>query len=219
MKQSKLKIAIPIFFLISILFFGYHYIYFGSFTRSCIYTESALPVPGQLAKGEIIVAKDAYQAVGLDKEYSCLKNIGNINKQIIDRGTINNPTVGSRYFTKNGQTVEPLKKGMSFRLVDVIAVTKHGINTIDSGPGPIYYLILQSQDNILHKISTTELGISKEELFLSFADPSQLTNPSVIKLLSWESFAESDKEGKNSLTYTGKLTELPESYLENINSQ
>ena len=195
------------------LYLGARYVYYGSLTRNCIYTEEKLPVPEQLTKGTVVVAKDAYLAVGHDKNYAGLKYFGNLDRQIVGPATINNLTIGKRYFTNKGLTVESLKKGALFHVTDIVAVTKHGITTIDSGSGPIYYLILKDQNKISYYIATVSLGFNKEDLFLSFADSSQSVNPPFVKLLSTESF-DDDYDGENFLTYSGKLTELSGTYLE-----
>jgi len=216
----KPKIIIILLLVVGALYFSGRYIYFGSFTRNCIYTENRLPVPEQLSKGEIVVAKDAYIAVGIDKEYACLKNFGIVDKEIVGPESINNLTVGRRYFTDRGLAVESLKKGVAFRVVDVVAVTKHGISTTDSGPGPIYYLILKDKNNISYQIATVSLGLNEEDLFLSFEDSPQSTSHSLVKFLSPDSFNETrDYEGENSIKYTGKLTELTSTYLANTEPQ
>jgi len=97
--------------------------------------------------------------------------------------------------------VSIIKKGMLFNIVNVIEVTKHGISTIDSGSGPIYYLVLKDQNNVLYKIGTVMLGINEEDLFLSFRDSFQLINPQSVKFLSPSSF-----DTKNSFEYNGNLT-------------
>src|SRR3989338_5475972 len=205
----KSKIIIILLIVVGALYLGGRYVYYGSLTRNCIYTENKLPIPEQLTKGEIVVAKDAYLAVGNDKEYACLKNFGSIDREIVGAESINNLTVGRRYFTNRGLAVESLKKRASFRVVDVVAVTKHGLTTIDSGPGPIYYLILKDKNNISYQIATVSLGLNEEDLFLSFEDSPQSTSHSLVKFLSPDSFNETrDYEGENSIKYTGKLTEL-----------
>lgn len=138
----KSKIIIILLLVIFALYLGGHYVFYGSLTRNCIYTEKKLPVPEQLTKGMVVVAKDAYLAVGHDKNYACLKYFGSIDRKIVGPATIYNLTIGKHYFTNKGLTVESLKKGALFQVTDVVAVTKHGITTIDSGSGPIYYIIL-----------------------------------------------------------------------------
>lgn len=202
------------------LYFGGHYVFFGSLTRNCIYTENKVSVPEQLAKGEIVIARDAYLAIGHDKNYACLKNFGNIDREIVGAESINNLSIGRHYFTDRELTVESLKKGASFRVVDIIAVTKHGLSTIDSGPGPIYYLILKDRNDILYQIATVSLGLNKEDLFLSFIDFSQPTNTPSVKLLNSFSFDQpGDYEGLDTFVYTGKLTELTNTYLESTEPQ
>jgi hypothetical protein len=116
--------------------------------------------------------------------------------------------------------VESLKKGLSFYVIDVVEITKHGFWTIDSGSGPSYYLILKDQNNILYKISTMALGSHEEDVFLSFVGSSLPVNPSAIKFLSIASFDQTmDHEGKISLKYTGELTESPGTSLQSTEPQ
>lgn len=216
----KSKIIIILLIVIGALYLGGRYVYYGSLTRSCIYTENKILVPAQLAKSEIVVAKDAYLAVGVDKEDACLKYFGSIDREIVSPESINNLTVGRRYFTNRGLAVESLKKGASFHVVDVVAVTKHGISTIDSGGGPIYYLVLKDKNNISYKIATVSLGINKGDEFLSIVDSSS-TNTASIKLLSADSFDTRYYEGGSDFpfTYTEELTELTDTYLKNTEPQ
>lgn len=213
----KQKIIIILLVLAGILYLGGHYVFYGSITRNCIYTENELPIPEELAKGKIVIARgDVYVAIGLDKEHSCLGNFGNIGREIVGPDIINNITIGRKYFTNKGLTVESLKKGTSLSLVGIIAVTPHGISTIGGG-GPIYYLILRDQNNLLYKVATVSLGLNKGDQFLSFEDFSQTNNTSSIKLLSPDSFERTvNHEGEKSLKYTGKLVDLTTSYLESV---
>lgn len=197
-------------------YLGGHYIYYGSFTRNCIFTEKILPAPEELAKGEIVVAKNAYLAVGHGKvwDYACLKTFGSIDREIVGPEDINNITIGRRYFTNRGLSVESLKKDSSFIVTNVIEVTTHGITTIE-GSVPLYYLILKDDNDILYQISTASLGANKEDLFLSFVDFSKPTSTSSVKLLNYNSFDHpGDREGVDTFGYTGKLTELTNTYLE-----
>ena len=217
MKSTKL---IVLLLTVSVLYLGGRYLYYGSITRSCIYTEITFPIPDQLAKGEIVVAKDAYLAVGREKEYACLQVFGSIDREIVGPESINNPTIGRKYFTDRGLTVESLKTGNAFRITGVIAVTKYGISTIDSGPGPVYYLILKDRNNISYQIATVSLGLNKSGLFLSFVDFSRPANSSSMELLSPGSFDETrNYQGETYLKFTGKLTELTSVYLKSAEPQ
>ncbi len=190
--------------LLGALFLGSRYIYYGSLTRNCIYTEKKLPIPEELSKGEIIVAKDVYVAVGTDREYSCLKSMGSITREIVGPEVINNTTIGKRYFTDNGLRVDDLKTGTAFHVVDVIAVTKHGLTTMDSGAGPLYHLILKDKDNVSYQIATVMLGINRTGRFLSLVKAPLPASPSPVTVLSPDSFKTThDFEGENSLEYIG----------------
>ncbi len=201
----------------SALYFVGHYIGYGSLTRNCVYTEQVLTVPEHLSEGEIVVVKDAYLATGHDKEYSCLKEFRNIDKEIVGPESINNITIGRKYFTSKGLEVTSLKKGEVFRAVSVIAVTKHGISTIDSGSGPIYYLVMKDQNNTFYQIATVSMGLNDSDLFLSFVDGAHISEAlatSSVKLISWESFdTVPDYLGQNALKFTGILKELPVAYV------
>jgi hypothetical protein len=198
----KLKTLAIILSVALILYFGMRYAYYGSITEDCNYTEKRLPAPKQLAEGKIVVAKDAYIAIGQDPEYTCLDNLGKIDRKIVGPEAISNTTIGKDYFINRGLSIEPLKKGSSFNLIDVIAVTKHGITTVDSGPGPIYYLILKDSINALYNIATVSLGLNEEDLFLAFVDSSQTADSSSVKLLSPFDFIQPDnKEETDTFIY------------------
>jgi hypothetical protein len=194
------------------LYLGGRYIYYGSLTRNCTYTENRLPVPEELAKGEIVVAKDAYLAVGIERAHACLKTFGSIARKIVGPEYIDYATVGRHYFTDRGLTVESLKKGAAFRIVDVVVLTEHGISAFE-GSIPIYYLVLKDKNNVSYQVSTSSLGLYKESVFLSFVDSSSSTNTASIELMSNDSF-DTTYSGENSLKYTGKLIELTGAYLE-----
>lgn len=49
--------------------------------------------------------------------------------------------------------------------IKLIAVTKHGITTIETGAGPIFHLIIKAQDGRIHEIATVTLGANKAEEF------------------------------------------------------
>ncbi len=208
--KSKILFILISLFIVTVLYLGGHYFFYGALVGNCNYTEDKIPVPEQLAKGEIIVARDAHLAVGHNTDYGCLKIFGRIDKQIIGPEEFNDLAIIQHDFIDRGITIETLKKGTSFHVVDIIAATKHGISTIDSGPGPIYFLILKDQNNVFYQVSTVSLGLDSENFFLSLVDESKVVNTISARLLGADSFTE---EG-NSIIYTGKLTELPNDELQ-----
>jgi len=213
-KFSSLTIFTFILVLLA-LFAGGRYLWYGSVTRTCVYTEEILPVPQQLVELDVVVVKRAYFAVGYNEDFSCMNKLGNIDREIVSAGSINNITVGRRYFEEKGLKVESLHKGTRFKVVDVIAVTKHGITTVDSGPGPLYYLIVKDQNEALYQVATVSLGMGKKDLFLAVEDPSDLSDSSVISFLNWNSFDEKPtSDGKKSFRYTKTLIEIPKAYIE-----
>ncbi len=186
---------------------------------ACVYSERNLPAPTDLANREFVVANGAYVAVGRGGDYSCLEKLGSIERQIVGPDAIENYSIGRKYFTSQGLKVETLKKGMTFRLTGVIAASKHGISTIDSGSGPIYFLILKDRNDTLYRIPTVGLGINRSDLFMSLVDSSQPYDASSIKMLDSSSFNKtSQREGKNAITYSGELVEVTRDFLDKSES-
>ena len=141
------------------------FIYFGSFIRSCIYTGETIPVRSELASGTLSFVGPAAIYAEAYKPYNCVPEFNSIDHRI---GMISN----EKYFN-DGRFVDPLKithvnesSKIEFRVVGLIAITKHGISTIDSGSGPINYLILKDQNDVLYHVAHASLGINKGEEFL-----------------------------------------------------
>src|SRR6516164_5842703 len=178
------KKLIILLFVLLVVYLGGHYVYYGSLTRNCIYTEKELPVPEQLAKGAIVVAKDAYVAIGQDGEYSCLPRMGSIDREVVEPAEINKGL--KSYYTNRGLRVEPLKKGTSFQAIGVMAVHKYGLTTLDSGGGPIYWVILKDENNLIYQVAS--FGLNKDEPFLAFYESSAPLTTQAVKLLSEDSF-------------------------------
>lgn len=206
-------------FVLFVLFVGGRYLWYGSITRNCVYTEEILTVPQQLIPLDIVVVKQAYFAVGHNQDFSCLDKLGSIDRQIVSADSINNITVGRRYFEEKGLKIESLNQGTRFKVVDVVAVTKHGITTVDSGPGPLYYLILKDINEALYQVATVSMGMSKEDLFLALEDHKDLSDSSAVSFLNWSSFDETQHSGgRKSFKYTGELTEIPKAHIERSKS-
>lgn len=214
-KSPSFLTIFTLFFVLVALFAVGRYALYGSVTRNCVYTEETLPVPEPLIELEVVVVNRAYLAVGSNKDFTCLKKLGSIDREVVSAEIINNVTIGRRYFTVKGMQVESLNKGARFKVVDVVAVTKHGITTIDSGPGPIYFLILKDKNETLYRVATASLGQSKEDLFLALEDPALSPVSPVSSFLNWGSFDETSlPDGTKSFRYTGKLIELSKAYLQ-----
>lgn len=208
MKNKKFWIWLIVF--AGLVYLGGRLIYYGSITRSCIYTEKKVSVPQELLRGRIIVAKDAYLATGEVKENSCLSFLGSIDREIVNPETINDDQLGKSFYANRGQRIEKLEKGTIFQLVDVVASNQHGITTIDSSGGPYYYLILKDERNKLYQMDVIYLGGINDwrDTFLAFkSDDSDSAN---MQLLSVDSFAESEFSQEESIAYTGKLIDLKE---------
>ncbi len=202
---------ITIILLLAIIYFCGRYVVYGSLIRSCIYTETILPVPSQLIGKELVVVQKAAVLMGRDEDYSCLMYLGDrLNRKILGPNYLYD-TYLRKYYTDKGFFFETLEKDLMLQVVGMAAVTKHGISTIDSGPGPLYYLILRDKSNRLYKVATVYLGLREEEMFLFVIDPSNLTNNSSGQLLGWKNLDGAKKYlMANQPRYKGQYVEAKE---------
>lgn len=144
----------------------FYFAIYGLRFPPCVYTNEITTTPPELVGTTVVLEKDQYIGRGLEKG-QCGPLLRGIDNHIIDSEPINNLTIGRKYFESRGLTVGILSKGKRFRLERIVAQTKHGLSTIDSGPGPIYYLILSDDEGVLYEIATTFLGYDSAESFLA----------------------------------------------------
>ncbi|MEJ0062327.1 MAG: hypothetical protein WDO70_03780 [Alphaproteobacteria bacterium] len=156
------------------------------------YTEEILPVPEALASGMLMTTRKAYQAIGAPGkgEYGSLSILGQISHELVGPEDIGNPSIGKQYFTRQDMKVIDVPRGTTFKVLEVMAVTKHGIKTIDSGQGPICFLVLADSQGEKYYTSTNAFGINREDRFVKYISAS----PSIkTAMLSSDSFGECRK--------------------------
>lgn len=159
MQLNKSKIIVLIFAAATTVI-GLRTCYYGSTFRSCIYTEQELPMAEKLKKSKIFFTKSAVIiSNGSQEDFSCLLLMGSIPNKIIERRYA--------YIYKEGQQriVNP-SDDLEMEIIKIVAVTKHGITTIDSGSGPLTYLILRDKSGVSYKVPTVGLGINDGDEFL-----------------------------------------------------
>lgn len=201
--MKKLPVILLLLFLALIVFIKF--VYYGSLTRNCIYTEKSFPIPAGLEGKKLLLTKDVYVATGKDKSYACLDEFNRVNRVIIDPASTNNITIGNKYYTERGLQVESVKKGKEFEVVGVVSTAKHGILTIDSGGGQEHFLILKDSKGILYKIFWVSLGINKGDEFIALKDSFD-TLGKTYEMLSSDSFTRGNNPAEDNLIYTGKFT-------------
>lgn len=150
--------------------------YYGSPFRSCIYTEKEIPLSTKIKKSKILFARPAViVSNGDDESFTCLSEMGLVSNQIVEQRYA--------YIYKKGQqrTITPADN-IILEPIRLISVTKHGITTIDSGSGPILYLILKDPSGAFYQIATVGLGMNKGDEFLKAVLGSEevLLNPDTI---------------------------------------
>jgi hypothetical protein len=152
-----------------------------SVTHLCSYSEVILPIPVELAGAELTVEKDAYQGNGKTDDYSCLNYLGNIKHQVFNSGLSESDR---KYYDVYGVHIVPMEKGKKFQLVNVVAVVKYGIGTIDSGKGPFYRLVLKDSSGELFYTSFAELGYDWGDHLMSLKLPN--TEPFLLSMSNFE---------------------------------
>ncbi len=181
-KLPKPFIGVALLFVF--LYGTYHVAFYGFKLDRCVYTDEELAIPEELKNATILLEKNMYIAKGHDPD-DCSPLLKDIKNQIVHTETIDNITVGARYFTERGLAVESFMKGKTFTLNKFVAVTKHGLSTIDSGPGPLYYLILTDERGVVYQIHTSDLGYDEREAYFSYSN-----NGARQGLLSWKWFVD-----------------------------
>ena len=144
---------------------GLRFIYFGSIVRNCVYTEQMILMKPSLATARVIFVGPAAIVSEVYEPYKCLSGFASVENQIMpakyelrhDDGTV---------IDLKKITYVDAKSRVELRPVNLVAITKHGITTIDSGGGPILHLILKDAHGVLYQIPTVYLGINKGEEFL-----------------------------------------------------
>lgn len=175
--KNKMKKTIIIITVLSglALFIGWHLVWFGSLTRNCIYTEEKIPVPILLSDGKLITTQKSFEVIGLESpDMSCSLIYSSIARELISTEN------SELYEGLKSVTVKEISAGKVFRVVDAFTQTKHGISTIDSGPGPIELLILEDEQGVQYFIPPGGFGVNPEGRFLKFisADKGQLLDSS-----------------------------------------
>ncbi|WP_413584295.1 hypothetical protein [Bdellovibrio sp. HCB274] len=152
---------------------GLRFCYYGSLSRSCIYTENEVPLSAEILSSKVRFIKPAAILRAPEPGYSCLEQMAKIPNQIVQ-------TESARYYPNIKSDLVGADSALELTPIKLIDVTKHGITTMDSGPGPIRHLILQDQSGSLYQAATVSLGINSGDEYL------QATGPSGVFILSPE---------------------------------
>lgn len=158
-KHKKYLILITIIGLI----FTTRYIVYGSFFKTCTYTENEIHMNEEMLNSKIYFTRSAAVIENIEHEYSCLDKMSFIHKKIIQ-----NKNVADYKYQITDKNIKYLNENslIEFTPVKLLAISKHGITSIDSGTGPINYLILKDQNGEFYEVATVSLGLNKGEEFL-----------------------------------------------------
>ncbi|WP_413557351.1 hypothetical protein [Bdellovibrio sp. HCB209] len=130
------------------------YSYYGSLTRTCIYTEEEREVSARFKTAKLHLFKQAALITGPSADYACLPEMKQYENHIVEVQYSNNERGTKSLLDPNAK--------LEFEIVKYISVTKHGVTTMDSGPGPVDFLILKDQTGKLYRVATVSLGINRD---------------------------------------------------------
>ncbi|QDK45838.1 hypothetical protein DOM22_12095 [Bdellovibrio sp. ZAP7] len=153
MNKNLQKIVLAVVGIV-IVAIAARYSYYGSLVRSCIYTEEEKTVAPRFKDAKIHLFRQAAVISGPTEEYACLPLMNQFTNRIQE--------VQYAHHDKGDKTLIDEKSNLEFSIVRYISVTKHGITTIDSGKGPIDYLILQDQLGKFYRVAVVSLGINRD---------------------------------------------------------
>lgn len=153
MNGNLKKLSIGIFGLLLVAVVA-RYSYYGSFTRTCIYTEEERTVSARFQSAKISLFRQAALMSGPTEEYACLPMMREYTNHIVE--------VQYAGHEKGQKSLIDEKSNLEFQIIKYISVTKHGITTMDSGSGPIDYLVLKDQNGKVYRIATVSLGINRD---------------------------------------------------------
>jgi hypothetical protein len=131
---------------------------YGAPWRSCEYTVSNDPMPDAYKNRQFIVNTSAYTEEGKDRDYACL-SISNFNLNWENSGGWSSAELQD-YYRDTDRIYKPVASSTVFHIVKFIKVTKHGIGTIDSGPGPLPVAILADEQGNTYMILSGDLGFT-----------------------------------------------------------
>lgn len=158
----------------------------GSILRNCPYTETVVQIPASFANGEIQLGYDVAIGKGFESAYSCLPMMGKIPQHIMG-------AEDSKWEHELKFAIADTESDIRLKPEKIIVVTKHGLSTIDSGSGPIVYLILKDKEGQFFSIADVDMGIRESESILTFIvgkEKQRLVMSSVQNIQNFEFFPE-----------------------------
>ncbi|QDK38127.1 hypothetical protein [Bdellovibrio sp. NC01] len=160
LKNQRYLLAI---FIVIFVLVGLRYCYYGAVFSSCIYSEKELPLTAEFTDSVFILTKSVAVVRGESADYKCLPHMGQIRNMLVEA------QYADHYRTSvvNGKIEYiDVKSGLNLYPMEVVAVTKHGITTMDSGSGPIYYVVMRDPTGQLYQVATVSLGLNKGDEFM-----------------------------------------------------
>ena len=141
-QRNRFKVPLTVLVVISLsLFACYQTVIYGAPWRTCEYTVKDLSVPREFLDKEFFFVGGAYLGSGPGREYSCL-NVSKFNIYGEGQGGWTFDQMKDYYSYDSKKIYTRADKNKKFKVIRTLEVTKHGIGTIDSGPGPVIFSIL-----------------------------------------------------------------------------
>ncbi len=166
-KQIKSKLFLSLLFIVIIWT-----VTFGFKIVPCNKSYEDLEIPEFLIAKKIILEEDAVQ-IDDSLNIFCRLSGGTFIRNKLVLGE-----TSQRYYERNNKIISTIKKGKQYDLVGIKSQTEYGISAIDSGPGPLHFLILKDdkgesfllytvnlEDNAGYYEGDTREGLLSWELF------------------------------------------------------
>jgi len=138
--QNKIIIILLVIIIVVPLagfFMFFHVFNYGFQIDSCEYKEKILPIPNELNGAKIVFGKN-YSLYPQEKYGKCVPISNSVTFWISDAGG----------------TKDHIVEGTQMSLKYIIAQTKYGVGTIDSGGGPWFDFILSDEKGNLYSLSS-----------------------------------------------------------------
>lgn len=164
--KKKYKAGISLLTLIVVLFAGSRFVMYGSILRTCEYVATDISVPSELQTGGLVTTKESIRIHDYTA-YSCA------GTEFTDTSSITE--IGYAYIYKDNIT-SIIPEATTFKVAGIKEVTKHGIGTIDSGSGSLYFLILTDKKGDQYFVSPVNFGINDSDNFMSFVENTGTTH-------------------------------------------
>ena len=147
------------FFVVLVgIYVTYHIDQHGFTLSSCNYTAEAVSMPENLKNTTLTLERDTVVFRGKIIQ-NCDPLLANIENELVSASMVKRYELdGQLEYLAQDRSTETIPYGKKFTIDQIVLQTKHGISTIDSGPGPIKYFVLKDETGQKYLVAGIYLG-------------------------------------------------------------